>query len=74
MKRTVDSAGNGRYMLLYIGQTDSLRDWIPNQEKFPCVNRIGFYCICVHKDDNEYSRLAKEIDLRASNNTPYNEQ
>jgi hypothetical protein len=73
-KRTVDAEGKGSHTLLYIGQTDSLKDRIPNHEKWPCVKRNGVNCICVHRDDDENSRLAKETDLRAANNTPCNDQ
>jgi hypothetical protein len=73
-KRTVDANGKGTHTLLYIGQTDSLRDRIPNHEKWPCARRNGVNCICVHPDDNEGSRVAKEADLRAGNTTPCNDQ
>lgn len=73
-KRVVGSDGKGTHTLLYIGQTDSLKDRIPNHEKWPCVNRNGCNCICVHRDDSETSRLSKETDLRDGNNTPCNDQ
>ncbi len=73
-KRVVGSDGKGTHTFLYIGQTDSLKGRIPNHEKWPCVNRNGCNCICVHRDDSESSRLSKEKDLRDGNNTPCNEQ
>ena len=73
-KRTVDASGKGTHDLLYIGETDSLADRIPNHEKWPCVRRNGVNCICVHRDDGEASRLGKESDLRAGNATPCNDQ
>lgn len=73
-KRTVDAAGKGSHTLLYIGQTDSLKDRIPNHEKLPCIQRNGANCICVHRDDDEDSRLVKETNLRAVFNTPCNDQ
>lgn len=73
-KRTVDAAGKGNHKFIYIGQADSLKDRIPNHEKWPCVNRNGANCICVHRDDDEDSRLSKETDLRAGNQTPCNLQ
>ena len=73
-KRVVDSNGKGSHTFLYIGQTDSLRDRIPNHEKWDCVNRNGVNCICIHRDDDEDSRIAKQTDLRARNSTPCNDQ
>lgn len=73
-KRTVGADSKGSHEFLYIGQTDSLKDRVPNHEKWPCVNRKGVNCICVHRDDNENSRLNKETDLRAANSTPCNDQ
>ena len=72
-RRLVDRAGKGTHTLLYIGQTDSLADRIPNHEKWPCVNSNGANCICVHCDGNEQSRLKKEADLLAANSTPCND-
>ncbi|MFY9227526.1 MAG: hypothetical protein WAQ98_32945 [Blastocatellia bacterium] len=73
-KRKVSSDKKATHTLLYIGQTDSLKKRIPNHEKWPCVEENGVNCICVHRDDNEKSRLNKETDLRVSNQTPCNEQ
>jgi hypothetical protein len=73
-KRTVDASGRGTHALIYIGQTDSLADRIPNHEKWPCIRRNDANCICVHRDDNEQSRLKKETDLLAAFTTPCNDQ
>ena len=73
-KRTVDASGKGSHELLYIGETDSLAERIPNHEKWPRVLRLGANCICVHRDDNGGSRLNKETDLRTANATACNEQ
>jgi hypothetical protein len=73
-KRTVDASGRGTHALIYIGQTDSLADRIPNHEKLPCIRQYGANCICVHRDETEPSRLEKETDLRAAFRTPCNEQ
>lgn len=73
-KRVVGTNGKGKHTLLYIGETDSLQDRIPNHEKWSCVTRNGVNCICVHTDDDEKSRLSKETDLRHANNTPCNDQ
>ncbi|MCE2745966.1 MAG: hypothetical protein LW710_08670 [Burkholderiales bacterium] len=73
-KRTLDSDGKGTHEFLYIGQTESLKDRIPNHEKWPCVKKHGVTCICVHQDGSEKSRLNKETDLRAGNSTSCNDQ
>ncbi len=73
-KRVVNPDGKGTHTLLYIGQTESLKDRIPDHEKWPCAKKNGVNCICVHRDDNEESRLAKETDLRAEHSTPCNDQ
>ncbi len=73
-KRTVDPSGKGTHLLLYLGQTDSLKERIPNHEKWPCVIRHGTNCICIHRDNSEESRLEKETDLRAVHSTPCNDQ
>lgn len=73
-KRTVGSDGKGTHNFLYIGETESLKDRIPTHEKWSCATRNGANCICVHRDDNETSRLNKETDLRAGNSTTCNDQ
>jgi hypothetical protein len=73
-KRTVDASGRGTHALIYIGQTDSLAGRIPNHEKLPCARQHGANYICVHRDDNEQSRLGKKTDLRAAFATPCNDQ
>ncbi len=73
-KRIVDSNNKGAHTLLYIGQTESLQDRIPNHEKWSCVNNNGVNCICIHRDNNEKSRFDKETAIRNSNDTPCNNQ
>ncbi len=72
-RRTVNADGKGSHALLYIGETESLKDRIPNHEKWACVRQENVNCICVHRDDNSVSRRAKESDLIAGNNTPCND-
>ena len=73
-ERRVGSDGNGRHTLLYIGETSELADRLDNHEKWPCVQRHGCNCICVHADEDEDSRLEKVTDLRHGNKTPCNDQ
>ena len=73
-KRTVDSTGKGTHTFIYIGQTDSLADRIPNHEKWPCIKRNNANCICVHLDNSEQSRRRKEEDLITGNDAPCNKE
>lgn len=73
-RRTIGSDGRGTHSLLYIGQTESLGERIPNHEKWPCVLGEGANCICVRIDQRETSRLVTETDLRGANWTPCNDQ
>jgi hypothetical protein len=73
-KRTPGSDGTHKHIFLYIGQTHSLNERIPNHEKWYCVRNYGVNCICVHRDNDANSRLHKEIDLLSVNKTPCNAQ
>ncbi len=71
--RTV-SEGKGAHEPIYIGETGELADRYVNHEKWPCVEMHGANCICMHRDDNQASRLDKETDLLRANDPPCNEQ
>lgn len=71
-KRTV-SDDNGTHATLYIGETEELGTRISNHEKWSCVNNHGANCICVHRDDNQASRLQKEKDLLGNYHSPCND-
>ena len=73
-KRVVAANGRGTHDLLYIGQTDSLANRIPNHEKWEPVSSYGANCVCVHRDDDEQSRFKKETDLLIGNNAPCNDE
>jgi len=72
-RRIVDADGNGIHTFLYIGETGDLADTIANHEKWACVTQRNVNCICVHTDDNENSRKAKETDLLQAYETPCND-
>ena len=56
----------------YVGQTSSLRDRIPNHEKWPCCNRHGVNEIHVNRDaTTEQGRRAQEKDLIAGLAPPH---
>ena len=73
-KRIVDADGDGIHTFLCIGETGDLADTIANREKQPCAKQHSVNCICVHADDNENSRKAKETDLRQAYKTPCNDE
>jgi len=65
-RREIDKTGKGRHTFVYIGRAKSLRDQIPEHEKWPWVKKYGINCICVHCEQDERLRMEKELDLRAS--------
>ena len=73
-KRTPGSDGTYRHTFLYIGETHSLKDRIPNHEKWHCAENHGVNCICVHQDNDANSRRHKELDLLSINKTLCNAQ
>jgi len=52
-----------RWEPIYIGETESLKDCIPNHDKLPCIKRNGFTHVHVHMNYNSQARLAEEKDL-----------
>jgi len=54
------------WMPVYIGQTDSFSDRLPNHEKRPCAGRNGATHIHAHVNKNDQSRLSEERDLIAN--------
>ncbi len=59
---------------IYIGQTESFKDRIPDHDKLPCVQRNNGTHVHVHVNHNTEARLAEEKDLLASCTTPCNDQ
>ena len=54
----------GQWLPVYIGETDSLVNRIPNHEKLPCVERNGGTHIHVHiNSSDEEIRCSEEVDL-----------
>lgn len=62
-----------RWQALYIGQTESFADRLPNHEALPCVRRNGGTHVHAHTNQDKQARLAEEKDLLASNNPPCND-
>ena len=61
-----------KWAALYIGETQSLRDRLPNHEKRPCPTRNGTTHIHVHVNSGSAARLAEESDLIAANDPAFN--
>jgi predicted GIY-YIG superfamily endonuclease len=61
-KRYVQS-GTTYYQPLYIGVTGDLSTRFNDHHKDACFTRNGANSICIHRDENEKSRFAKETDL-----------
>ena len=63
----------GKWTPVYIGETQSLRDRLPNHEKLPCVNQNGGTHLHAHlTSGGQQARLAEETDLVQKFNPPCN--
>jgi hypothetical protein len=58
---------------VYIGETESFKDRLPNHEKLPCIKRNGGTHVHAHTNENEKARLAEESDLLSNHTTPCND-
>ena len=54
------------WVCIYIGQTQSFKDRIPNHEVWPCARRQGATHIHAHSNSNADARLREERDLKAA--------
>lgn len=65
----------GRWVPLYIGETDSLRRRLADHEKLPCVRRNGGTHIHAHtSSSDEDVRRAEESDLIKKWDPPCNQE
>ena len=62
----------GGWSAVYIGETQSLKDRLPNHNELPCVRQNGGTHIHAHVNQNTQARLAEEADLLANGGTPCN--
>ena len=63
----------GQWTPVYIGETQSLRERLPNHEKLPCVSRNRGSHLHVHlTPGGQQARLAEETDLVRKYNPPCN--
>jgi predicted GIY-YIG superfamily endonuclease len=56
-------SGTTYFKPLYIGVTGDLSTRFDDHHKDDCFTRNGANSICIHRDDNEKSRFAKETNL-----------
>lgn len=57
---------------IYIGETMSFKDRLPNHNELPCIQRNGGTHIHIHINRGSRTRLDEEADLLANNATPCN--
>ena len=57
---------------VYIGETESFKDRLPNHNELPCIKRNGGTHIHAHTNENSEARLAEERDLLANHTTACN--
>ena len=71
-KRVAKASGGGSHTYIYIGQAGNVPVRLEDHHKAACFARHSANCICVHRDRDERSRLAKEADLIAAHDPPCN--
>ncbi len=71
-KRIAKASGGGSHTYIYIGQAGNVPVRLDDHHKAACFARHDANCICIHRDRDERSRLAKEADLIAAHNPPCN--
>lgn len=57
---------------VYIGETVSFSDRLPNHNELPCIRRNGGTHIHTHVNEDSDARIEEEADLLANHNTPCN--
>lgn len=62
-KRFANTKGSYDFKLIYIGQTDDLSKELFLHPNEACFMAYSANAVCIHKDDNEQSRLEKEKDI-----------
>lgn len=65
---------DGRYDVLYIGQTGDLSDRFANHHRQGCFDRNGKTHVGVHQESSEQRRLSIEKDLIDGYDPPCNRQ
>ena len=60
------------WQAIYIGQTESFKDRLPNHNELPCIRRNGGTHVHAHVNRDSRARLEEEGDLLANNKTACN--
>jgi hypothetical protein len=58
---------------VYIGETESFKERIPNHNELPCIRRNGGTHVHAHVNRDSRARLSEEADLCAYHSTPCND-
>ena len=61
-----------KWTAIYIGETESFKDRLPNHNELPCIRRNGGTHIHARINRDSQARLNEEADLLANNKTPCN--
>ncbi len=61
-----------KWEAVYIGETESFKDRLPNHNELPCILRNGGTHIHTHINESSRARLDEETDLLPNNSTPCN--
>ena len=64
----------GNWRAVYVGQTNSFKNRIPNHPEWPCAARNGATHVLAHVNGTERARLVEEADLIAALQPPCNQQ
>lgn len=65
-------ANSNTWSAVYIGETESFKDRLPNHNELPCIRRNGGTHIHVHVNQDSQARLTEEQDLLSNYTTPCN--
>ena len=58
--------------IIYIGQTDNLKERFENHHKQNCFDKHNANVLCIHQESSEKKRLTIETDLIEVKNAPCN--
>ncbi len=61
------------HALIYVGETDNLKERFSNHHKASCFTENNANCLCIHLDTSESSRLEKEADILATRSPKCND-
>lgn len=70
--RYKDDKNNFKHKIIYIGQTENLKERHSSHHKADCFSRLNANCLCVKEVNSEEERLKIERDLINEKNPPCN--